>query len=430
MKRPSFPEANSGANRRASEIDVLEPRVLFSGAPVDEAPDAHTADVHPVGETSQDSDAPTQQGLVDDPTGSGHDNEPVAGGDGVTLVPTDDDSAQLNAETLQAIASAARQQWIESGVSAEQLAALDSISYEISDLDGLQLGSTSGYTITIDLNAAGSGAWFVDQTPDANEEFAASGDSLFTAVAGSAAQSRFDLLSVVLHEQGHVIGLLDSDADSSLDAMHGDLLPGMRRLPLPGEALGAIPGSLDGPVFLTASGNPILTITGDATAETLVLKIDSGNFVYSLNGGADQIIGATAGVTSIQIDMGGGDDSVTLDASLSAFGGELSVIGNTGADSIILDASLNLGANNLTLNAEALTLNTGVTNNGTQSFTGNITLGNSIALNAGTVSIANAVGLGANDLTINVATGSSAINGSISGSGNLYKSGAGTLTLG
>ncbi|MCB1086767.1 MAG: LEPR-XLL domain-containing protein, partial [Verrucomicrobiae bacterium] len=45
MKRPSFPEANSGANRRASEIDVLEPRVLFSGAPVDEAPDAHTADV-------------------------------------------------------------------------------------------------------------------------------------------------------------------------------------------------------------------------------------------------------------------------------------------------------------------------------------------------------------------------------------------------
>jgi hypothetical protein len=103
------------------------------------------------------------------------------------------------------------------------LATLDTIHFEIADLPGQTLGLASGHTILIDRNAAGFG-WFVDSTPRDDREF---GPSL-VADANSPAYGRMDLLSVVAHEMGHVLGY---DHDSELDVMHETLEAGHRASP-------------------------------------------------------------------------------------------------------------------------------------------------------------------------------------------------------
>ena len=63
--------------------------------------------------------------------------------------------------------------WAASGlVSNAALAMLDDVTFGITDLDGLLLGSTNGNRILIDVDAAGFG-WFVDATPGDDLEFAA-----------------------------------------------------------------------------------------------------------------------------------------------------------------------------------------------------------------------------------------------------------------
>ena len=65
----------------------------------------------------------------------------------------------------------------------------------------------SGTSITLDDNAAGHG-WFIDATPGANEEFLATSDAnVWVAKEGSAADGKMDMLSVLLHEYGHVLGI-------------------------------------------------------------------------------------------------------------------------------------------------------------------------------------------------------------------------------
>lgn len=204
-------------------IDALEGRVLFSGAPVESGAEEEkaAADTAPA-----DAGAPMEQGGVSDETGSDQTAE-IAADAPVTLLSVNSATAQLNAETLQAIAAEAKARWIATGLSADQIAALDGVTYQIADLGG-SLGTANGQTITIDDDAAGSGAWFVDGTPDQDEDF-----------------SGYDLLSAVLHEQGHVIGLSDLDGDGA-NTMNEILSQGARRLPLAGQAAGATPGSQEG----------------------------------------------------------------------------------------------------------------------------------------------------------------------------------------
>ena len=81
------------------------------------------------------------------------------------------------------------------------------VTLQIVDLPGNLLGQAQGNTIQIDVDAAGQG-WFVDATPWDNSEFVAAGNgSGLAAVSGSAAAGRVDLLTVILHELGHLAGL-------------------------------------------------------------------------------------------------------------------------------------------------------------------------------------------------------------------------------
>lgn len=102
-----------------------------------------------------------------------------------------------------------------------------------SDVSGGGLAQTTGTgptaQITLDTNAAGHG-WFIDYTPYLNEEFLPTSNPLeWVAKPGSAAEGKMDLLTVLLHEYGHALGLEHTADAHSL--MATTLQPGIRRLP-------------------------------------------------------------------------------------------------------------------------------------------------------------------------------------------------------
>jgi hypothetical protein len=111
----------------------------------------------------------------------------------------------LTGDELQPIITAAYDYWTAAVPSSAT--ALQNVTFGIADLPGQMMGETIGRSIVIDPTAAGYG-WFIDRTPAANEEFSRSttAGELF-ATASSPAFGEMDLLTVVMHELGHVLGL-------------------------------------------------------------------------------------------------------------------------------------------------------------------------------------------------------------------------------
>jgi hypothetical protein len=107
-----------------------------------------------------------------------------------------------------------------------QFDGLDNVNLEIADLSGGAVGQTTANTITLDTDAAGYG-WFVDSTPYDNSEFLpTSNPDEWIAKPGSEAAGKRDMLSVLMHEYGHVLGLDHSQAVH--DLMSESLQPGVR----------------------------------------------------------------------------------------------------------------------------------------------------------------------------------------------------------
>ena len=138
----------------------------------------------------------------------------------------DNTTEPLAAEELTPIVDAAIDIWAGTGLTTSQLEQLQASTVTIADLSGARLGAALGSSIVIDVNAAGYG-WFVDPTPDQNEEFTDLGGHGLLGVAESAAAGRMDLLTVILHELGHMRGLDHDVARSSW--MNGLLDVGTRR---------------------------------------------------------------------------------------------------------------------------------------------------------------------------------------------------------
>ena len=105
-----------------------------------------------------------------------------------------DTTAALTLAQAEPLLNAALAQWQATGVN---VAALAGLSVQIADLGGTTLGLAAGNTIWLDDDAAGWG-WFVDATPHDDREF--------LPHARADAQQRIDLLTVVLHEMGHLLG--------------------------------------------------------------------------------------------------------------------------------------------------------------------------------------------------------------------------------
>jgi len=96
------------------------------------------------------------------------------------------------------------------------------VTIVIVDLPGSQLASTTGNTVYLDHDAAGWG-WFVDTTPLDSSEFSEENGRLL-ASSTSLASGRIDLVSVLMHELGHVAGLEHTEEG----LMSAIILPGER----------------------------------------------------------------------------------------------------------------------------------------------------------------------------------------------------------
>lgn len=125
------------------------------------------------------------------------------GTDPVTLTYTGDRTAAANPDPVSetpgpdqvhSLLTQAVARWQAAGVDASSLEGID---VRIADLSGAILGQVVGHTIWLDANAAGWG-WFVDPTPWGDAEFTTPGDQ--------GEQNRMDLLTVLTHEIGHMLG--------------------------------------------------------------------------------------------------------------------------------------------------------------------------------------------------------------------------------
>jgi len=118
---------------------------------------------------------------------------------------------QLDAEVQGALA---RLQ--QAGADAATLDRLESVHYVVGQLSGDRLGQAALYgdEVMIDASADGWG-WFVDPAPWQN--------------TGVVPANRMDLLTTVLHEMGHIVGLGDLDLPAgSTNVMNEWLTSGAR----------------------------------------------------------------------------------------------------------------------------------------------------------------------------------------------------------
>jgi hypothetical protein len=111
--------------------------------------------------------------------------------------------------------------WLDgdaAGVDAASLAKLRDATVSIADLGGAALGMAypGRHAITLDDDAAGWG-WFVDPTPYDDNEFVLPGDQ--------GEQDRMDLLSVVMHELGHLLGYEHDDEGVMAEALEAGTRP-------------------------------------------------------------------------------------------------------------------------------------------------------------------------------------------------------------
>lgn len=127
--------------------------------------------------------------------------------------PISSDTPPLTLGQFQPLLTEAIARWQTTGA---DVSLLSNINVRIADLGGATLGLAAGSTIWLDDNAAGWG-WFVDATPGDDSEFTTPGDQ--------GEQDHMDLLTVLMHELGHLFGY-GHEADG---VMAETLAAGVRR---------------------------------------------------------------------------------------------------------------------------------------------------------------------------------------------------------
>jgi len=384
---------NEGAERRL-EIEQLEPRILFSGTPGPD-PSAQQEDNQ---HDATEQVAPASNPLPE--VQSAAQAEAV-----VSQTAVEANSAQITQELVEQLGAIAAQRWADAGLSAEQIAALGQITYQVADLGGNHLGAAQGYSITIDDNAGGSG-WFVDSTPLQDEEFSGQGTRL------SSGMSQMDLLTTLMHEQGHILGLLDNYQDSS-NLMYGFIANGERRLAANDLADGAQAGSVTDLSYLTAgavwtggAGNGLMSDAGNWANGVVPIAGDDLVFTGAGAGNITNDLPANTRFNSIVISGSG----YNFSGNAIELSGGLTASHTSGTVNFDLDVTL--------INAQTvMNANAGAVLN----FTGDINTGNLVGtsqLLTGTTSA----------LTFDGA-GSTNMSGVISGAGSISKIGDGTVAL-
>ena len=117
---------------------------------------------------------------------------------------------------------------------------LGQVQFHVSALPDSLLGLTYQNTVWIDPNAQGYG-WYIDASPSSSAAFTqVTGTNEVQAAPGSPAYGHVDLLTVVTHELGHVLGFGSVDPGIlGHDWMTATLGTGIRRYPDAAGASGA-----------------------------------------------------------------------------------------------------------------------------------------------------------------------------------------------
>ncbi len=131
------------------------------------------------------------------------------------FTPTTTNTQTITLAQVQPLLTEAIARWQSAGFN---VLSLGNINLRIADLPGTTLGQAQGNTIILDSNAAGWG-WFVDKSPRSDAEFRTRGNQ--------GEQGRMDLLTVLEHEVGHLLGM--DHQSSGLMADH--LFAGVRKSP-------------------------------------------------------------------------------------------------------------------------------------------------------------------------------------------------------
>jgi hypothetical protein len=248
------------------------------------------------------------------PGGSGGGTGGGGGGGGGDPPPPAGNDHVLTLGELNSLVEAAIARWVDAGATPAQLEAMRAVQFGIVDMAGIYVGAATHGVINIDIDGAGYG-WFVDSTPGEDSEFAGSGTSLHAA-AGTAAAGKLDLLTVLMHELGHQIGLDDdySTADAD-DLMYGYMNVGERRLPASGEAAGAVPGSIGSTAFAltpvsvgTLPSNKVVDVFFKAT-----IDLQSDKFISALSN--DSTISGS-NFSNVVVHEGNALDSLTLGSTV------------------------------------------------------------------------------------------------------------------
>lgn len=153
----------------------------------------------------------------------------------------------ITLDQVNSLVQTAKTLWGNSTVSAERLAQLDNLQFVIDDLPDGVLGAHDGNTIYIDHNAANYG-WFVDATPLDASEFV-------NPIA------QIDLLTVIMHEMGHVLDFQDVEYNPNAVTIMSDALDvGQRYLP---PQNGIVPVVVEAPQL----ANTVLPVTQNNMAQ-------------------------------------------------------------------------------------------------------------------------------------------------------------------
>jgi len=132
---------------------------------------------------------------------------------GEQAAPASDAVIPLGEADLTSILDEAICRWTASGLVSDA-DVFDGVSFVIDDLPVGVLGQAEISVISIDVNANEHG-WFVDPTPADDSEFVLGDDGRLIAMADGPAAGRMDLLTVVLHELGHVAGFGHTDVSTN-----------------------------------------------------------------------------------------------------------------------------------------------------------------------------------------------------------------------
>ena len=199
----------------------------------------------------------------------------------------------LTPAELAPVAAAAIQRLAATGLSVAQVAELRAATFVIqtnlsATTGALGLTALGSEVVTLDATGAGHG-WFLDPTPADDNEFRQVVSASELDATNPAAKNHYDLLTVVMHELEHVLGVGDVSASVSPHTLMTDTLAlGERRLPsgeapvfvglntpevLPdASALASVLGQTPStPLFRVAPATTTAFVSGESVVSTAVL---------------------------------------------------------------------------------------------------------------------------------------------------------------